>query len=715
LDADKPYLSEISADGRIVKANSRMIKEFSLPDPARTEVSFFDLLHPVNQDGFRKLLETSANEHLFCAELYIKNGVFHPMKWVVSIIETGGERTFLCGGRKLISDERIQLFNQLGKENYQVLIESLNAALIFHDVNGELIASNQKTAELFGTTLERLYQLSDIKSLWNNKWEVSSESGERVLFADTPFMRCMKTSKKESRLLVVRLANEEYRWMQFTSQPLLDKSTLLPYAAVTNIIDLTAEKMTLQELANRKAVFRAFMKQSPNLSWVVDEKAILVEANNAFFTFFDLVEKDTINKNIVELVPASVSMALYEKHMQVLDTGKTTGFTEKVKWANGTEYTFYINIFLIDGLSGGRMLGGEAINLTEKYESEKKLKEVNDRLLLLSRATTDAIWEWDMQSGKVFRNDALLDMIGYESDHHKGLSWWFRSIHPEDRNRVSDKVKQSTDNCKQSWEEEYRFKCADGTYKHMRDKGYIVYENGLPIKMIGSLQDITEVKKIEDELFEERLRQQKELSEIIVRVQETERTRIGHELHDNVNQLLSAAKLFIDMLSPATGEEKIFKKKSIDYILTAIEEIRKLSKELVVPKLKGNSLVDTIKQMIDDINLSGKLHIRFTHDQENDLMSAGKKVTIFRILQEQMKNILKYSGASQVDVILRCRNRNAELMITDNGIGFDPQKTRKGVGLSSIYERTRFYNGKMDIDSEPGKGCKLVISIPCYD
>jgi signal transduction histidine kinase len=157
------------------------------------------------------------------------------------------------------------------------------------------------------------------------------------------------------------------------------------------------------------------------------------------------------------------------------------------------------------------------------------------------------------------------------------------------------------------------------------------------------------------------------------------------------------------------------KKKSIDYILTAIEEIRKLSKELVVPKLKGNSLVDTIKQMIDDINLSGKLHIRFTHDQENDLMSAGKKVTIFRILQEQMKNILKYSGASQVDVILRCRDRNAELMITDNGIGFDPQKTRKGVGLSSIYERTRFYNGKMDIDSEPGKGCKLVISIPCYD
>ena len=249
----------------------------------------------------------------------------------------------------------------------------------------------------------------------------------------------------------------------------------------------------------------------------------------------------------------------------------------------------------------------------------------------------------------------------------------------------------------------------------MRDRGYIVYENGLPVKMIGSLQDITELKKMEDELFEEKLKQQKELSETIVRVQEKERTRIGHELHDNVNQLLSTTKLFVDMINPATEDEKMFKSKSIEYILTAIEEIRKLSKELVVPQLKGNSLVGNIKHLIEDIELSGTLQIKFTHDHENDILSPGKKVTIFRILQEQIKNILKYSGASQVEILLQCRDKYAELTVIDNGVGFDPQKTRKGIGLSSIYERTRFYNGKMDINSSPGNGCKLVISIPCYE
>lgn len=715
LEAEKPYLSVISSTGKIFKANSRMKKEFALPDPSYKEVNFFDLIHPVNQDKFRKLLESTSKGMFVSTEIYLKNGFFQPMKWAINTIEIKGEKVFLCGGRKLLSNDRIELFNQLGKENYQVLVESLNEALIFHDSNGELIAANQKTAAIFNTTLERLYQLKDIRYHWDHVWQVTTESGNIVKFDETPFMRAVRSGKRESQLLVIRLANGEHRWMDFISQPLNNKNTSSTFVVVSSVIDLTAEKITFQELVNRKAVFKAFMKQSPNLNWVVDEDATLIEANNSFFSFFHLKESEAINKNILKLVPDSVSKALYEKHLEVLASGQPSGFKQKVEWVNGTEVVFFINIFPIEGLSGKKILGGYAINITDKYESEKKLKEAHDHLLLLKRATSDAIWEWDMRTGKIFRNDVLMDMIGYETGQHKGLSWWFRRIHPEDRDRVSDKLKESTDSGSLSWEEEYRFKCADGNYKHIRDRGYIVYENELPVRMIGTLHDITELKKLEEELFKEKLKQQKELSEIIIQVQEKERTRIGHELHDNVNQLLSTTRLFVDMIHPSTDDEKMFKSKSIEYINTAIEEIRKLSKELAVPHLKGNSLVSNINNLIADINLSGAIQIKFTHDQENNVISSGKKLTLFRIVQEQLKNILKYSGASQVDISLKCKDQYAELTIIDNGIGFDPQKTRKGVGLSSIYERARFYNGKMDINSSPGNGCKLVVSIPCYD
>ena len=146
--------------------------------------------------------------------------------------------------------------------------------------------------------------------------------------------------------------------------------------------------------------------------------------------------------------------------------------------------------------------------------------------------------------------------------------------------------------------------------------------------------------------------------------------------------------------------------------MLAIEEIRKLSKELVVPQLKGNGLVDSIRTLIDDIHLANVISVKFTHDNDIDLLSPGKKITLFRIVQEQMKNILKYSQAKQVEIYLQCRDNNAELSIKDNGVGFDPKQTQRGIGLSNIYERTRFYDGSVDIRTAPGQGCTVTVCIP---
>jgi len=231
----------------------------------------------------------------------------------------------------------------------------------------------------------------------------------------------------------------------------------------------------VKKLEINSGLFNVFMKLSPNLAWVVDEDSRLVFGNPSFYKYFGLQEEIAAGKLLTELVPAEVVDAFYKKHIEVLNTGKPVELLEKVKWPDGTQFIFLVNIFPVEGLSEKKLLAGLAINIADKYATEKKLREMSDRFLLLTRATSDAIWEWDMQTGQIFRNDALMDMIGYQPVESRGLSWWLRRVHPEDRNRVADKVKERTDEGKQTWEEEYRFKCADGTYKHMHDKGYIVY------------------------------------------------------------------------------------------------------------------------------------------------------------------------------------------------------------------------------------------------
>jgi signal transduction histidine kinase len=148
--------------------------------------------------------------------------------------------------------------------------------------------------------------------------------------------------------------------------------------------------------------------------------------------------------------------------------------------------------------------------------------------------------------------------------------------------------------------------------------------------------------------------------------------------------------------------------------MMAIDEIRKLSKELVVPQLQSESLVASVKTLIDDIHLSSAIKIKFTHDHESELLTPGKKVTLFRILQEQMKNIISHSHASHVDIYLQCKDGDIQLIIRDDGVGFNSNQTHQGIGLSNIYERTRFYNGKVDVQTSPGKGCMLTVTIPSF-
>ena len=707
------FLSLIDEEGSIICANANLIKTLHLKNPRTDKTNFFDLIHPRNLPDFKTVISNSKQSNApGSMEIYLKNGHYHPMKWQVNPLCNNGIKTYLCLGHKLLDDTRLHQFNKLGEKNYQLIVEGVNAGILFQDKNGEFISVNQKLAEIFSTTLEKLYQLNDIKSLWNAAWTITTEDGVPVLFEKAPFMIALKTGQTQTEVLIIKLRNGESRWMHFSSQPLFDDNQAGAYSVVSSIVDLTAGKKLVEELRERKAFFNSFMDQTPNMAWVVDEDANLVFASHAFYLYFKLDEKTALNKKIADIIPAILGIPLYEKHVDVFESGIASEFIEKVKWADGTDFVFHINIFPIPGLAGKKLVGGHAVNMADKYKTEKKLRETNDRLLLLSRATSDAIWEWDMQTGTIFRNDALMDIIGYQMDNPRGLSWWLRRIHPEDRNRVSDKVKDSTDKNLQSWQDEYRFKCADGNYKYMQDKGYIVYENGLPVKMIGSLQDVSNLKQLEDMLIKEKLQRQKEISEMVIHVQERERTRIGYELHDNVNQLLSSTRLFVDMLNPASKEEKQAKGKSLEYITMAIEEIRKLSKELVVPQLNNKGLLPSIETLIADTHLSTGVKIKFIHDHENDLLSPGKKVTLFRIIQEQLKNILKHSQAKQVDIYLQNNDRETQLIIKDNGIGFDSAQTHRGIGLSNIYERTRFYNGTVTIQTNPGKGCMLTVIIP---
>ena len=227
-----------------------------------------------------------------------------------------------------------------------------------------------------------------------------------------------------------------------------------------------------------------------------------------------------------------------------------------------------------------------------------------------------------------------------------------------------------------------------------------------------AVSDITEEKLLEQKLLDQKVQEQKKIIRAVLHAQEIQRNKIGQELHDNVNQVLSVIKLYLDMIDKEQTNWKALVEKSREFIDTAIQEIRSLSRQQVTPQ-KTADIKELVEELIQDLNVNihagTKFHCRVTG---NLAIDEDLKLNIYRIVQEQINNILKYAEASNATISINEINGEIYVSIIDNGKGFDPLLKRKGIGLSNIINRIESYNGEVIIESSPGKGCKLEIMIP---
>ena len=230
--------------------------------------------------------------------------------------------------------------------------------------------------------------------------------------------------------------------------------------------------------------------------------------------------------------------------------------------------------------------------------------------------------------------------------------------------------------------------------------------------MKKQLTNITPFKAVDTECVSPTMKLEKKLIETIIKAQEAERKRLGRELHDNVNQLLATAQLFLERLQIKGDENFEFKNKVSQYFDMAVNDIRSLSHSLAIPHFEKNKLADSCRKIVNDIKLAGAFAVFSEFDEKAEKLDHSKKMNLFRILQEQIKNTIKYSHATLMQVRLFCDENNVHLIITDNGVGFDSNKKDVGSGLYNIFGRAELCGGTAIITTAPGCGCKLEVIIP---
>ena len=143
-------------------------------------------------------------------------------------------------------------------------------------------------------------------------------------------------------------------------------------------------------------------------------------------------------------------------------------------------------------------------DITARKEVEQELRESQQRFHLIASATDEGIWDWDLRADRVWRNEAYHKAFGVPDDATEGtIEWWRSRIHPDDLERVLALIPAPIVEGTQKWVLEYRMRRGDGTYAHVYDRGFVIFDHdGTPVRMVGSVIDISKLKQAEQELRE---------------------------------------------------------------------------------------------------------------------------------------------------------------------------------------------------------------------
>lgn len=348
-----------------------------------------------------------------------------------------------------------------------------------------------------------------------------------------------------------------------------------------------------------------------------------------------------------------------------------------------------------------RVLAKSILYSIERHKVKEKLKLSEQLFKALVQNGSELIAIINNEGEYTYMSPTSKTVLGLSPDYYTGKEA-FQFIHPDDRDRV-EKSFRALKNRKKISTRPFRFKKVNGRYIWLETIVTNMLDDPSVRGIVANCRDVTE-----------KINHEKEISRAIVSTQEAERFEISSELHDNVNQLLAAAQIY---LSTAIKEAKDLDysqllKKSRAYVLESINEIRRLSHRLS-PGFKNDfPIEEAIRDLITDIGVKKDFEVITSINIKNTVLPYDLKLNAYRILQEQLNNIIKHSEATEAHISLNIVGNKLVMKTSDNGKGFDTKKKKKGIGLNNMEKRVVLFSGTFNTKSKKGKGTEITIEIP---
>jgi PAS domain S-box-containing protein len=356
--------------------------------------------------------------------------------------------------------------------------------------------------------------------------------------------------------------------------------------------------------------------------------------------------------------------------------------------------------------------------------AEEALRLSQQRFESVALATTDAIWDLNLETKMVWWSASIEQLFGYRpEDVSPKLDWWRERLHPEDKDRVTRELERIADSGARTWAGHYRFRRRDGSYASVLDRGYILHDAaGKPVRVVGGITDISERRRAEEALESSR-RQLRALTARLQSGREEERATVAREIHDELGQVLTAIKMNLDWLERKIDEraeapslnpllERVVE--SAEMTDSAIKSVQRIATELRPGALDNLGLAEALLQEANRFQQRSGIACEMELPA-GELKLPGQVATaVFRVFQEALTNVGRHAQATVVRVTLKADAEHLVLQVEDNGQGIRPEATAdsRSLGLLGMRERASVLGGEATVSPVTPHGTRVVLRLP---
>jgi len=387
-----------------------------------------------------------------------------------------------------------------------------------------------------------------------------------------------------------------------------------------------------------------------------------------------------------------------------LPAGTVVRFREISVWES---YKWYIIGGVVLILAETLLIFGLVWQRARAKRAEAQLRESEGRFRLVANTAPVMIWTAGTDRKCSYVNKTWLDFTGRPLEAELG-DGWVEGVHPDDSNRCLQTYTEAFSR-RESFEMHYRLRRKDGEYRWVLDYGVPRFSSdGTFAGYIGSCIDITERKHAEESLAT--------IGRRLIEAHEAERTWIGRELHDDINQRLALLAVELDRWSQDASSNEVTElvRHTRARITEIAQDVQGLSHRLHSSKLDYLGLATAAKSFCRELSEKTKVEIVFEYAGVPHTLSKEVSLCLFRVLQEGLQNAVKHSGVRSFSVDLQGTEESIELTVADTGNGFEEQEacTRHGLGLISMRERLQLVHGELLVKSQPGAGTTIRARVP---